>query len=119
MNTQSNQCADGEEAENAASKAYASVMAGHQRTAIILNDSPLEVLSTKAMQLRAVLNTLYGEPGEVFRRQSDAQQDEVLWLCAMLADEVVLLIDAQDKVTRNADKRPDDLLAGVHAAVMD
>lgn len=45
-------------------------------------------LDTKARQLRALLHQTYGQAGDDFRTTSYELQDDYLWACADIADEI-------------------------------
>lgn len=45
-------------------------------------------LDTKARQLRAMLHRTYGQAGDDFRTSSYELQDDYLWACADIADEI-------------------------------
>lgn len=45
-------------------------------------------LDTKARQLRALLHQTYGQAGDEFRTTSPDLQDDYLWACADIADEI-------------------------------
>lgn len=60
---------------------------------VILKDR----IQSNARKLRALLDNTYGaETGENFRRMMPERQDEYLWACAEMAEEIV---DALDKLT--------------------
>ncbi|OHX19563.1 hypothetical protein [Chromobacterium sphagni] len=106
-----------------ASETGVTVMAASRHTAIIQDESPLEVFGMKAVQLRSVLETTYGELGRDFRRLLEGRQDEVLWLCARLAQEMVLLLAVHGKGSKRADSQSleqhrAEIMAGVRDKIL-
>lgn len=53
-----------------------------------------QVVETRARQLRALLDNTYGESGDAFRRMNDDRQDEYLWACADMAEEIVKSLES-------------------------
>ncbi len=48
----------------------------------------IEEAHTKSIHLHALLTAITGEGGESFRRMNDALQDNFIWACQRLAQEV-------------------------------
>lgn len=53
-----------------------------------------DVVETKSRQLRALLFMTYGNTRESFAQMNDAVQDEYLWACADMADDIVKSLEA-------------------------
>ncbi|MBS0355478.1 MAG: hypothetical protein JSR83_16455 [Proteobacteria bacterium] len=51
-------------------------------------------LSARQAQLQALLAVTFGSSGDAFRRLSPTYQDNYLWACAMIAEEVQELFKA-------------------------
>lgn len=56
----------------------------------------LEVAQNKALQLHAMLTTITGHGGESLRMHNLTIQENYLWACAELAEEVCNLLEKAD-----------------------
>lgn len=50
-------------------------------------------LSAVSKQLSALLHMTFGETGDSFRNHSDDIQDNFMWACGDMADEIAKLVD--------------------------
>lgn len=53
----------------------------------------IDLLHMKSCQLRALLVNTYGQSGDGFRSMADHLQDQYMWTCNSLADEIVEALD--------------------------
>ncbi len=53
----------------------------------------IDLLHMKSCQLRALLVNTYGNSGDGFRSMADHLQDQYMWTCDSLADEIVKALD--------------------------
>lgn len=56
-----------------------------------LSTDDADALSTKAIQLKALLLHTFGNSGEAFRAMNDDAQDSYLWACGDLMKEIAAL----------------------------
>ena len=54
----------------------------------------IEEAHTKSLHLHALLTMITGEGGEVFRRMNDTLQDNFIWACQRMAQEVIDLAES-------------------------
>ena len=57
----------------------------------------IEDAHTKSLHLHSMLTTISGEGGEVFRRMDHGVQDNYIWACRCLAEEVTNIIEIANR----------------------
>jgi hypothetical protein len=65
-------------------------------------EDPIDTLHLKSMQLFAMLKTVVGEGFQTFQLKSDTIQENYLWACSDLADEIQRLALSGEVVGRSS-----------------